>query len=316
VNGRLDGHPPVFDSWPEVLRRVRAVASMPGPMLVVSDFDGTLAPVDPDPMGARVEPLGRAALRRLARLESAHPDRLRVVVLSGRTALDVVSRVRVGGIGYLGNHGLEGGVLPRGVPAERLVVRSDAGLEGFIEPALELGRAVAAALGEPAWLFVEEKGPSVAFHYRAARDPHAALGRLVGAIDARFRSHGDGGFERFDSRRIVEFRPAGAGGKGAAVARLLERERPATAIVIGDDRSDAEAFRVVSAARADGRLAASLAIAVHGSIETALEVVEAADLVMPSPREAARSLSALAAALEREWARQEAPTGRSAGRSS
>jgi trehalose 6-phosphate phosphatase len=316
VSGRLDGHPPVFDSWPEVLPRVRALASTPGPLLVVSDFDGTLAPVDPDPMGAHIEPLARAALRRLARLESFHPDRLRVVVLSGRTALDVVGRVRVGGIGYLGNHGLEGGLLPRGVPAERLVVRSDAGLEGFIEPALALGRAVAAALGEPAWLFVEDKGPSVAFHYRAARDPHVALGTLVGAIDDRFRSHGDGGFERFDSRRIVEFRPAGAGGKGAAVARLLERERPATAIVLGDDRSDAEAFRVVSAARADGRLAASLTIAVHGSVETPLEVVEAADLVLATPRDAARSLSALAAALEREWARQRTRAGRSVGRSS
>lgn len=309
MSGPLDGHPPVFDPWLAVLGRVRALAVSPGPLLVVSDFDGTLAPVDPDPMGARIEPLGRAALRRLARLESVRPDRLRVVVLSGRTALDVVSRVRVGGIGYLGNHGLEGGMLPRGVPAERLVVRSDAGLEGFIEPALALGRAVAAALGEPAWLLVEEKGPSVAFHYRAAEDPDAAQGALVGAIDDRFRSHGDGGFERFDGRRIVELRPAGAGGKGAAVARLLERECPGTAIVLGDDRSDAEAFRVVSTARADGRLAASLAIAVHGSVETPLEVVETADLVLPSPRDAARSLSALAAALDREWARWGAPAG-------
>lgn len=309
MSGPLDGHPPFFDPWLVVLGRVRALAVSPGPLLVVSDFDGTLAPVDPDPMGARIEPLGRAALRRLARLESVRPDRLRVVVLSGRTALDVVSRVRVGGIGYLGNHGLEGGMLPRGVPAERLVVRSDAGLEGFIEPALALGRAVAAALGEPAWLFVEEKGPSVAFHYRAALDPDAAQGTLVGAIDDRFRSHGDGGFERFDGRRIVELRPAGAGGKGAAVARLLERDRPGTAIVLGDDRSDAEAFRVVSTARADGRLAASLAIAVHGSVETPLEVVEAADLVLPSPRDAARSLSALAAALDWEWARWGAPAG-------
>jgi trehalose 6-phosphate phosphatase len=312
VNGRLDGHPPVFDRWPEVLARVRALAATNGPMLVVSDFDGTLAPVDPDPMGARIEPIARSALRHLARLEAVRPSRLRVVVLSGRTARDVAGRVRVGGIGYLGNHGLEGGLLPRGVPAERLAVRSDAGLKGFVEPARALGRAVAAALGEPAWLFVEDKGPSVAFHYRAARDPAAALGRIVGAVDERFRNHGDRGFERFDSRRIVEFRPAGAGGKGAAMARLLERERPAAAIVLGADRSDAEAFRVVSAARADGRLGASLAIAVHASVDTPLELVEAADLVLATPREAARSLSALAAALERGWAHREELAARSA----
>ena len=94
---------------------------------------------------ARIEPLGRAALRRLARVEAARPDRLRVVVLSGRTALDVAGRVRVGGIGYPGNHGLQGGVLPRGPRAERPLVPGAPELDRFGAPVRALGLAVPAA---------------------------------------------------------------------------------------------------------------------------------------------------------------------------
>ena len=294
---------PVGDLWPVVRQRVEALAATSGRLLIVTDFDGTLAQIDPDPMGSRIEPLGRSALRRLSHLEARQPDRLRVVVLSGRAALDVATRVRVGGIGYLGNHGLEGGTLPRGVRAERLEVSGDPELASFADPARALGRAVAAALGQPDWLFVEDKGPSVAFHYRAAPDPDAAQRQIVQALARRSAEHGHAGLERFDGRRIIEFRPAGAGGKGAAVARLLERERPAAVIVLGDDRSDAEAFRAMAAARAAGSLAAGLAIAIHGAAETPREVVEGADLLLETPHQAARVLAMLASTLEREAAR-------------
>ena len=51
------------------------------PLLVVSDFDGTLARIVDDPWGASILPLGRRALRSLAGMPQVH-----VVVLSGRTA--------------------------------------------------------------------------------------------------------------------------------------------------------------------------------------------------------------------------------------
>ena len=94
---------------------------------------------------------------------------------------------------------------------------------------------------------------------------------------------------------MIEFRPRGAGGKGATLRRLIERERPGTVLVLGDDRSDAEAFRVLAEERTRGRLH-GLAVAVHGAVETPPEVVEAADLLLPSPRDAAAVLNALARA--------------------
>jgi trehalose 6-phosphate phosphatase len=250
-------------------------------------------------MGARIEPAGRRALRRLASIAGRRPDRLAVAVLSGRLAADVAGRVRVGGLRYLGNHGIEGGALGRGGRAEAMPVAVDPTLERWVEPAGRIGERVVEALGRPDWLFLEAKGPTLAFHFRQARDPDAAEALVLAAIDAAEAEIGGTAFVRVGGRRIVELRPEGAGGKGEAVARLIEREHPRAVLVMGDDVSDAEAFRVVRAARQRGALQ-GLTVAVEAPTETPPLVRESADLELPAPRDAARLLSAVASALERE----------------
>jgi trehalose 6-phosphate phosphatase len=269
------------------------------PLLIVSDFDGTLSPIVLEPTAARIVPAARAALRRLARLAEERPERVRVVVLSGRAARDVAGRVRVGGVAYHGNHGIEAGTLARRGRAEQLEVASDAVLEPFVPGATALGRAVARELGSPPWLFVEDKGPSVAFHFRQAPDPERARAALLEAIAAVETEVGDHGLAAIDGRRVIEFRPAEAGGKGTAVERLIERERPGAVLVMGDDRTDAEAFEAVRVARAAGRLD-GLAIAVLSHLETPPEVHETADAALPDPAAAARVLTLVARLLEQE----------------
>ena len=110
------------------------------------------------------------------------------------------------------------------------------------------------------------------------------------------------GLRQMEGRMVVEFQPAEAGGKGRALARLLEREQPGAALALGDDVSDAEAFETIRAARADGRLAASLTVAVHGAIETPPAVLAAAEIVLPTTHHAARLLSALGHELQRRLA--------------
>jgi trehalose 6-phosphate phosphatase len=270
------------------------------PLLIVSDFDGTLSPIVLEPTAARIVPAARAALRRLARLAETRPGRVRLVVLSGRTARDVAGRVRVGGIAYHGNHGIEAGTLGRGERAERLEVASDESLEPFVPSAGALGRAVARQLGKPDWLFVEDKGPSVAFHFRQAPDAERARAALLEAIDAVESEVGDHGLAAIDGRRVIEFRPAEAGGKGTAVERLIERERPGAVLAMGDDRTDAEAFAVVRRAREAGSLD-GLALAVHAAArEAPPEVRHAADATLPDPVAAARVLTLVADLLDGE----------------
>jgi trehalose 6-phosphate phosphatase len=283
----------------EARRRLRALLDAPPPLLVVTDFDGTLAPITSQPMGAVIEPAGRRALRRLASVAAGRPGRLSLVVLSGRLAPDVAGRVRVGRIRYLGNHGIEGGVLPRGRRPEQLEVAVEPALEPWLEPARALADAVVEALGRPDWLFVEQKGPTVAFHFRNAPDPDRAERELVAAIDTADARLGGTGLVKVGGRRIVELRPPGAGGKGAAVERLIRDEHPGAVLVLGDDVSDAEAFEAVRRARERGDVV-GLIVSVHGAAETPPSVRELADVELATPRDAARLLTALAGALERE----------------
>jgi trehalose 6-phosphate phosphatase len=263
----------------------RALAGRP--CLVVSDFDGTISRVGLDPWAARPEPLAQRALRRLAGMPGVE-----VVLLSGRTAEDLARRVRVGGARYLGNHGLEHGELPRGARAESLQVVADASHDGHLAASRALAEALPLEIGEP-WLIVEPKFPAVTFWYRAAPDIPEAARRVEMIVD---RLDPEGRFERFPGKRCLELRPPGATEKRDAVAWLLRERRPATAILIGDDLSDALAFGVLCEARESGSLD-GLAVGVHALHEVPRQVVETADVVLDSPLETARFLAALARAL-------------------
>ena len=285
-------------AWTDARRLALALRAARGPLLVIADFDGTLAPITLDPLATRIDPLARVALRRLARVADARPDLVAPVILSGRTPGDVAGRVRVGGLRYLGDHGIAGGSLPRGGRAERLEIHVPPELLESVPGADALGDAVAQALGSPAGLFVERKGPSVAFHFRQAPDTDRAREQVLAAVSAAEAAGGGTGLMRFEGRMVVELRPVGAGGKGAATERLLVEIRPGAAIAMGDDRTDAEAFAVLRDARSRGEIDA-LALGVDAGHEVPQAILEASDVLVHSPHDAARVLSAVARALER-----------------
>jgi trehalose-phosphatase len=276
-----------------------AIVARPGRLLVVSDFDGTLAEGSRDPGATAIVPLARVALRRLAGLAATRPDRLSVAVLTGRTVADVAARVRVGGIHYYGDHGLQNGTYPRRGRAERLTVAFQPGHEAAMEPAERLARRVPEILGRPTWLFVERKGPSVAFHVRQADDRVAARAAVVTAIETVDRELPEHDLEHYRGRLVVDLRPRAAGGKRETMERLLAELEPSTVICFGDDSSDADAFGVLRGARADGR-ADGLAVGVTGPHGMPDEVRAAADVVLDTPFEAARMLGSIARLLGRE----------------
>ena len=279
---------------------IAALVDARPPLLVVIDFDGTLAVGSRDPAVARIEPLAQRALRRLAGLAAERPGRLQLAVLTGRIVADVATRVRVGGVDYLGDHGLEHGRLPRRGRAERLVITTDPAFDVHRDPAETLARGVADELGRPPWLFVERKGPSVAFHVRQADDVAAARALVVEAIGTVERRLGlVHGLSHYRGRSVIDLRPRDAGGKREAVERLIERHRPGAVAVLGDEMSDIDAFEAVIAARA-GTPLVGLTIAVHGLDRPApSELLAVADLRLGGAREVGRWLAALARRLER-----------------
>ena len=266
----------------EALRRAEPLLDR-RPILLVSDFDGTLSPIVLDPWGALMLPAARMALRRLAGMPDIH-----VAILSGRGAADVAARVRIGGVSYHGNHGLESGRLTRRQRASSLAVEVVSLPEVYAEAAERLATELPRAIPE-AWLVVERKPPSVAFHYRGAPDVDAAGQRVRAAVE---RLDPEAVLERFPGRRVLELRPPGAPAKGDAMQTLIADYRPQVAFMLGDDVSDALAFRALTRARAQGTID-GLALAVQARAEAPPDVAAAADLVLASPLEAASFLAGL-----------------------
>ena len=277
---------------------IAGLAARPGRLLVVADFDGTLAEGSRDPGATAVVPLARRSLRRLARLAGSSPERVSIAILTGRTAADVASRVRVGGITYLGDHGLQSGTFPRHGRPSRIVTTFRGGHDASHEPAEILATRVPKVLDRPAWLFVERKGPSVAFHVRQADDRAAARAAVVAAIETVDRELPPHELAHYRGRLVVDLRPRTAGGKREAFEALLAELRPATVVAFGDDSSDADGFAVLREAR-DVGACDGLAVAVIGPHGMPDEVRAAADVTLETPFEAARALAALASALER-----------------
>lgn len=297
--GATPADPPVSTPH-EIAASLDGLAAARPPLLVVADFDGTLAVGSRDPALARIVPLAQGGLRRLARLAAERPGRVHVAVLTGRVVADVAARVRVGGVEYLGDHGLEHGHLPRRARAERLAVTTDPAFDAHRDPAEALASGVAAELGDRPWLFVERKGPSVAFHVRQADDVPAARAAVIAAIGTVERRLGlDHDLAHYRGRSVVDLRPRAAGGKREAVERLVARHDPGALIALGDELSDIDAFEAVIAAREGDPRRIGATVAVHGASRPAPAALQAiADLRIGGARDVGRLLTALARRLE------------------
>lgn len=111
------------------------------------------------------------------------------------------------------------------------------------QPTLHDARPEMSALAERIpGVIMEDKGLSVAMHYRGAPDAEARVRRTVGQIAQRL---GDG-FVVQEGRMVLELRPRGAT-KGDAVRAFLGEEpfRGRRPIYIGDDFTDETAFAEV-----------------------------------------------------------------------
>jgi len=197
------------------------------------------------------------------------------------------------------SEGLQAGSFPRGGDPARIETTFRADHESSLAPAEVLATRVPEILGNPAWLFVERKGPSVAFHVRQAEDRVAARSAVEAAIAEVDSASPPHDLAHYRGRLVVDLRPRDAGGKREAFDALLADLQPATVVAFGDDSSDADAFAVLRAAREAGALD-GLAVGVTGPHGMPDDVRAAADALLDTPRDVARALSALARSVERE----------------
>jgi trehalose 6-phosphate phosphatase len=235
----------------------------PGRSAILTDVDGTLAPIVERAEEAAVPAAARAVLARLG-------ERYALVgCISGRQALEARRLVGLDSLAYAGNHGLE--LLLPGDEAPR----PDPSIAGREAEATEFLAAVDGERLDAAGLRQEDKGPIQALHWRGADDEAAAESRAHEiAIEA-----GKAGLEPRWGRKVLELRPLGGGGKDGAVASLLADERLGRAIYAGDDRTDLDAFRRLRQLREEGRLRTAVCVGVL-SAEAPAELAEESDLTV------------------------------------
>jgi trehalose 6-phosphate phosphatase len=184
-------------------------------VLLGFDFDGTLAPIVPDPAGAVMR---RTTRKLLSSVTALYP----CVVISGRALRDV--EPRVAGLGLravIGNHGIE----PNFATPE--LRRKVAGWRASLAAATSVLHGVV----------LEDKVYSLALHYRRAPVIEDALEKILQALEP-LRDE----VRLIHGKLVVNVLPAGMPDKGEAL--LLERDRAGcdSAFFIGDDDTDEDVF--------------------------------------------------------------------------
>jgi len=237
----------------------------PAAAAVLTDVDGTLAPIVERAGEAAVPAAAREALARLSERYGL------VACISGRQAEEARRLVGLDGIAYAGNHGLE--LLLPGDQAPR----PDPSLAGREREAAEFVADLDAGRLGARGLRLEDKGPIQALHWRGADDEAHAEGCAHEIAAAA----GHAGLEPRWGRKVLELRPVGGGGKDAAVASLLAGKLSA-AIYAGDDRTDLDAFRRLRELRESGDLASAVCVGV-ASPEGPAELREESDLMVEGP---------------------------------
>jgi trehalose 6-phosphate phosphatase len=261
-------------AWTALLEPIRAD---PAKAAILTDVDGTLAPIVERAEDAAILPAAREVLAALS-------ERYGLVgCVSGRQATDARALVGLDSIAYAGNHGLE--LL---LPGDEQP-RPDPSLAGRERQAAEFLAAIDGRLTESG-LRPEDKGPIQALHWRGADDESAAEGRAHEIA----REGGQAGLEPRWGRKVLELRPVGGGGKDAAVASLLAGDGLDRAVYAGDDRTDLDAFRRLQELHEAGDLVAAVRVGVL-SPEAPAELAEESDLTVGSPEGWLRVLEWLAA---------------------
>lgn len=256
---------------------IEPLRGRPDSSAILTDIDGTLAPIVHDASEATVPYGTRELLRRLA-------DRYALVgCLSGRRAEDARRVVGLDELFYSGNHGME--LLMPG-DAE---VRPDPSLDGHEDDARRFADGLDRSELEQAGIRIEDKGPIIGLHWRGAPSEESAES-LAHEIASKAEWQG---LVSHQGKKILEIRPNVPINKGIAVAALIPARPVSAALYGGDDRTDVDAFMALRTLQEDGKLETAVCIAV-GSDESPLEVSEAADMTVPGPAGFVRVLEALA----------------------
>ncbi len=218
--------------WPEI----RAQLEQAEQILLLCDYDGTLAPITLSPQDAVLSPKMKQVLSELAR-----SPKLTLGILSGRPLAQIKRLVGLKKIIYAGNHGLEIAcagahfIHPKAARSRPLLTQLSQQLKERLE-------ATPGAI-------VEDKGLTLSVHYRRVMGHKLPqLKKLFAEVIEPLKAGQK--VKLTAGKKVWEVRPPVAWDKGQAVLWIIKkcsqsRRKALLPIYLGDDATDEDAFQAL-----------------------------------------------------------------------
>jgi trehalose 6-phosphate phosphatase len=249
-----------------LVEALEPLRSEPARAAVLLDIDGTLAPIVRHAADAHVPEATRSLLIEISKRYGV------VGCVSGRRAATARQIVAIGTIAYVGNHG--GELLRSGATRPEV----DPELSAWTERVRQFATRSYTAEHQRIRVRSEDKDAIAAFHWRGAPDEELAAEAVRRIAEQALQE----GLAVHWGRKVLEVRPPVALDKGLGIARLLKSpptQPVTTALYVGDDSTDLDAFRGLRSLVQAGSLTTAICVAVS-SDEAPPELAAQADLLV------------------------------------
>ena len=197
------------------------------PVGLLTDLDGTLSEIVPNPYDSTVSEPIRNAIRELRLRMSV------VAIVTGRPVRHASAILGLPDMIYIGTHGLE--------RLEDGRVTLMEGASSFVATLRDLLAGLKTRFAGTGLIF-EEKGSSFSVHYRLAEDPAICRDALLEAIETKAR----GQVRVLMGKQVIDVLPLLDLTKGTAVTSLVNEQNLSGVILMGDDVTDIDGFRAAN----------------------------------------------------------------------
>ena len=194
------------------------------PPALALDFDGVISELKSDPRTAYVD---EYCLKTIVKLTKILPD---ISIISGRSAIDINSKLKLENLTYIGNHGAEH------IKNGQLIRKSPEGIEIIIKSALDYIKTQTKNIRG---IFHENKTISASIHYRGSKDHKKTKVILSNALS---NIPNIDKLDVFWGKQILEIRPHSQFNKGYAINHLIESKNIKNIVFLGDDTTDLDAM--------------------------------------------------------------------------
>lgn len=204
-------------------------------ILLLLDYDGTLAPIAQTPQKAVILRESKELLEELSKSQFC-----KIGIISGRSLEDIKKAVGIKNIIYAGNHGLE-------IEGPKIK------FEGLVSPELKqvihnIAQDLQKKLSSINGVLIEDKGLTLSIHYRLVKEKDlSTLERIFFEITDNFIACNK--IKISSGKKVYEIKPPIKWDKGKVALWLMARQQfiagdnKVLPVYIGDDMTDEDAFK-------------------------------------------------------------------------